>query len=226
MGVERHGILLAVDMRRVPGRLDERIGGQAHRLHVGVGDLGQDALAHSQRKARGVIGHDVRTLADRRRGLHLGVEGRAPVERRPLNLDLARVFGVEVFDELLHAHAVAAAQEVPPHDGFLGSGHARHQRDGRRRGIENSSDHFDFLPKMTWRLPACQALGSGTARLGKPRLGMVARKTRGAKHFQSANLILIAASVIETPPRMTARSPAFLQHFRGKKGAAPPAGAA
>jgi hypothetical protein len=30
------------------------------------------------------------------------------------------MLGVELFDQRLHAHAVAAAEEVPPDDGFLG----------------------------------------------------------------------------------------------------------
>ena len=208
MGVEGHGILLAVDMRRVPGRLDERIGGQAHRLHVGVGDLAQDALAHSQRKARGVIGHDVRTLADRRRGLHLGVEGRAPVERRPLNLDLARVFGVEVFDELLHADAVAAAQEVPPHDRFLGPRHARHQGGGRQ------PRHTGFFGSS--RLPPKNDLAASriSARDRNSRLREALRED-GSE--ESARRQALSISELDIEPAR-----AYVTDFRLRSGAWPP----
>ena len=77
------------------------------------------ALLDGQRDARGVVGHHVGAFADRRRGLHLGVEGHAPVERRRLDFDLAGVLLVEVLDQRLHADAVAAAEEVPPDDLFL-----------------------------------------------------------------------------------------------------------
>jgi hypothetical protein len=66
-----------------------------------------------------VVGHDIRTFADCGRRLDLGVERHAPIERRRFDGDLALMFGVEVFDELLHAGAVAAAEEIPPHDVFL-----------------------------------------------------------------------------------------------------------
>ena len=47
-----------------------------------------------ERNARGVIGHDVRAFADRRGGLHLGVEGHAPVERGRLDFDLVPAFSL------------------------------------------------------------------------------------------------------------------------------------
>src|SRR6185312_16919358 len=74
----------------------------------------------AERDARFVVGHDVRTLADGGRGLDLGVEWGTPVERSGLDLDLALVLGVELVDQRLHADAVAATEEVPPHDGVFG----------------------------------------------------------------------------------------------------------
>ena len=71
---------------------------RAHRRHVVGGDLGERVLADRQRDARGVIRHHVRAFADRGRGLHLGVERHAPVERRRLDFDLAVVLGVELLD--------------------------------------------------------------------------------------------------------------------------------
>ena len=100
----------------------------------------------AERNARGVIGHHVRALADRGRGLHLGVEGHAPVERRRLDLDRVRhVLGVEVLDHLLHADAVAAAEEVPPDHRFLGLC-AGAERDDRGRGQRR--------PKMPFMVPS------------------------------------------------------------------------
>ena len=69
-----------------------------------------------------MIGHYVGRLADGGRGLHLRVERRAPLQRRRVDLDLAGMCGVEVADQLLHAHAVAATEEIPPYHGFLGLG--------------------------------------------------------------------------------------------------------
>jgi hypothetical protein len=42
---------------------------------------------------------------------------------------------------------------------------------------------------MALRLPRVTALGFRTVRLSKSLAGMVTRKARGAKDFQSANLI-------------------------------------
>ena len=96
VGIERHGVLLAVDVHGLPRRRREAGLAETHGLHVVGGDLGQRLLVDRARNARGVIGHHVRALADRGGGLDLGVERRAPVERRRLDLDRVLVLGVEV----------------------------------------------------------------------------------------------------------------------------------
>ncbi len=62
-----------------------------------------------------MVGHDVRRLAYRDRGLYLGVVGHTPIQGGAVDLDVV-VSGVELVDQRFHADAVAAAQEVPPHD--------------------------------------------------------------------------------------------------------------
>jgi hypothetical protein len=142
--IERHGVLLAIDVHRFPRRRRKAVGAEAHRGHVVGRDFGQRALAHGQRNARGVVGHQVRAFAHGGGRLHLGVERHAPVESRRLDFDLAGVCGIEVVDELLHPDAVAATQEVPPHHGFLrqcaAHGGAKQCR-AEQRGANDLADH-------------------------------------------------------------------------------------
>ncbi len=112
-----------------------------------------------QRNARGVIGHHVRTFADGGRGLDLGVEGHAPVERRRLDLDRVLVLVVEVLDELLHADAVAAAEEVPPDHRLLGL-----RADGERERappspvLSQNALHLVFLHLFRFRQRSCETV--------------------------------------------------------------------
>ena len=179
--IERHGILLAVrPLRRLP------VGGaEVAGLDAGGGEfVGRERAQHArrdaERHARFVVGHDVGTLADGGRGLHLGVERHAPFERRRLDLDLAGVFLVELVEHRLHADAVAAAEEIPPDDGVLGVRDADHQSGGRQRRRKGICGSRRFLPKLPRRLPASQALGHGLRASGSLAV-MVAAKARGAK---------------------------------------------
>ena len=119
MRVEGYRVLFAIDMHRVPGGACKSVRRQAHCCHVIRRNFRQRALTDCQRNAAGVIGHDIRTLAHGGRGLHLGIKRDAPIQRRRLNFDAVSVFGVEVFQQFLHSHAVAAAKEIPPYHGFL-----------------------------------------------------------------------------------------------------------
>ena len=119
MRIEGHGILLAVDMHRFPGGRREAVSLRPI-VFMSSAVISVSVLwLTAERNARGVIGHDVRAFANGGRCLDLGVERHAPVERRRLDLDRVLVLVVEVLDELLHADAVAAAEEVPPDDRFL-----------------------------------------------------------------------------------------------------------
>ena len=97
----------------------------------------------------------------------------------PWILNLARVFGVEVLDELLHADAVAAAQEVPPDDGFRGLGRARQQESGRQRRKQASSDHF--VPPLVIARPARPAHRVVGAAQRDAAATILARRWKGAK---------------------------------------------
>ena len=111
-----------------------------------VGDRAEDAFVERDRHAREVVGHHVRALADAGGGADLGVEGHAPVEGRRLDLDVG-VLRVEVGDQRLHAHAVAAAEEVPPDDLLLGrGGDRRAQERGRADGGLQDVLHQRFPP--------------------------------------------------------------------------------
>ena len=153
MGIERHRVLLAVDRHGVPCRRGEVGGRQAHLAHVVGGDLFENILAYRQRDAAGMVGHDVCRLTDGGRGLHLGVEGRAPLQRRGVDLDLAGMGRVEIGDHLLHAHAVTAAEEIPPYDGFFGLCRSDPQTSGRNHGGGHhpAKVHLSLLPSTTVR---------------------------------------------------------------------------
>ena len=159
MNIERHAILLAVrPLRRLPvgrtkiARLD------AGRSELLRRDRAQRAGRDAERHAQLMVGHHVRPLADRRRGLHLAVERNAPFERRRVDLDLAGVLLVELVEHRLHADPVAAAQEIPPDDGVFGSRRADGQRRAGQGRVQDFADHLDFLPKLTWRLPAASGI--------------------------------------------------------------------
>ena len=189
-------------LRRLPvggpevARLDAR-GGEFIR-----GDRAQRAGRDAERHAQFMIGHDVRALADGRRGLHLGVERHAPFERGRIDLDLARVLLVELVEHRLHADAVAAAEKVPPDDGFRRPA-PRRPSTPRWPGSRTRLCGSSRLPPKN-DLAASRPLGARfrNCAFGKPCLGMVARKTRGAKRFQSMNLILnFADEFLRPPPR-------------------------
>src|ERR1700722_8001299 len=202
MDIERHAILLAVRaLRRLPVGGAEVTGLDAGRTEFLGCQRAHHALRHAERHARFMVGHDIGTLARRRRGLHLGVKRRAPFRGGGVDLDLAGVLLVEFLEHRLHADAVAAAQKIPPDDGVFGArrtGGKRQASQGREKGF---SDYLDFLPKMARRLPRVTALGFRTVRLSKSLAGMVTRKARGAKEFQSANLIRSPWNNFKTWPK-------------------------
>ena len=162
--IERDGILLAVrSLRRLPVGGPEIARLDARRGEFFRSDRAQRASRDAERHPRFMIGHDIRALPRRRRGLHLGVERDAPFERGRIDVNLAVVLLVELVEHRFHADAVAAAEEIPPDDGFGCVRRADCQRRAGQGRVQDFADHLDFLPKMTWRLPASQAAGSEIA---------------------------------------------------------------
>ena len=159
--IERHRILLAVrPLRRLP------VGGtEVARLDAGRSQFvrrkrAQYAARDAERHSQFMIGHHVGALAHRGRGLHLGVERNAPFERCRVDVDLALVLLVELVQHRLHADAVAAAEEIPPHDGFR----CVRRPDGQRRAGEGRVQELcgssRLPPKNCLAASALQAVGS------------------------------------------------------------------
>src|SRR5690606_3115985 len=114
--------------------------------------------------AREVIGHHVRAFADGRRGLHLAVERGTPFKRRAFDGDFAFMLGVEALDQRLHAHAVAATEEVPPHDGFLRLYGTQQQRGCGRRQHSQLETLVHVLPPFGVCPHAIPQLGGSLAK--------------------------------------------------------------
>ena len=181
--IERHCILLAVGaLGGLPVGGFEIARLNARRSQFGRRDLAQGTGRDAEGNARFMIGHDIGALADGGRGLHLGVERGAPIERGRLDFDSVGVFLVELVDQGLHANAVAAAEEIPPDDGVLGlrrgeRGHSQQRRRNERR-LQNSLQHVAFLPiNIRW---LARALWLGTLSSYRGQVFLPPRHTKAA----------------------------------------------
>ncbi|MNT07432.1 hypothetical protein D3C72_1421340 [compost metagenome] len=155
--------------RRFKRRAEEIVFLQAGLLEILVGNLAQHLFLQGERRTRQVVGHDIRPLPDGRGGPHLGIEGNAPFQRRPLDLDI-RVLLVEGIDQRLHAHAVTAGQKVPPDDILFGQRRQGGQTQNRANKQCLDQSHRSLLPFM-WKHPLKRrsaASKDASSRLSQP----------------------------------------------------------